>query len=70
MIPSARITVPPVAINFSSDVCLFQDILKCGDGRMDGNMCENNYHYLPGLSVGRVDQFQVRLVTSTGRWDH
>ena len=52
MIHSARPTAPTVVI------IIFRRRLFCFEkwGRTDGNMCENNYHYRPGLWVGRVDQ--------------
>ena len=53
MIPSARPTVPPVAIIF------FKLRLFCFErfkGRADEHMCENNDHYQQGLWVGGVDQ--------------
>ena len=57
MIPSARPPVPPeVIIIFTRRFC-FAIFWKVGtDGRTDGNLCENNDHYRPGLWVGRVDQ--------------
>ena len=55
MISSAR---PHVVIIFKRR--LFCDNLKRGNRRTDGNMCENNEHYRPGLWGGRVDQ-QVRV---------
>ena len=41
---------------FHTKFVLFCDILKCGDGRTDGNMYKNNYHYRPELLVGQEDQ--------------
>ena len=42
----------------------FRDILKSTDGWTDGNMCENNYYYRPGLWVNRVDQYFTLLLLS------
>ena len=41
---------------FQTTFALFCDVLKSTDGRTNGNMCENNDHYLTGLWDGRVDQ--------------
>ena len=42
----------------------FCDILKSGDVRTDGNMCENYDHLRPGLGVGRVDHHIVLCFNS------
>ena len=41
---------------FQTTFVSFCDVLRSWDGRRDGTMCENNYHYRPGLWDGRVDQ--------------
>ena len=47
---------------------LFCNILKSGDRRTGGNLCENNDHYRLGLWVGRVDQFVVQDIWTKWWW--
>ena len=70
MISSARHTGPTSSDHyFHATIVLFCNILKSGDGRTDGNLCENNDHYQPGLWIGRVDQkhyFSIQIRSKTG----
>ena len=60
MIPSARPTVPPVAITiFRRCFFCFAIFRKVGT---DGSMCENNDHCRPRMWVSRVDQFQFSII--------
>ena len=46
------LSVPPV------EIIIFTQRLFVLKVRTDGNMCERNNHYRPGLWVGRVDKYK------------
>ena len=59
MIPSARPLVPPVVIIIFMRLLLC-DILKSGEGRTDGNLCENNNH----MSFGSAEWINITTLSA------